>query len=262
MTAKKILNAFSSPIKGINFKDQGNAGFDNCRENIDSHIKTKVLFTKEIASGAVVLGDLNIQGSLSGGNIVGDNLGNHIATQTISGSNFVVRYGGNVGIGTTSPNAKTEIWGGNALVSNWQNFEVLTTDSAAIDKGGTIGLGGAYTGTTKTHFAGIAGRKQNGTAGNYGGYLALYSRAHGGNLSEAVRIDSLENVGIGTTTPTDRLTVSGAGMFRGHIKISGAYGLAFGNVTNNSTPNNSLFVSGANLHFKNSVGSVEKITSF
>ena len=36
---------------------QGGAGFDNPRENIDPFIKTKVISTKEILSGAKVLGD-------------------------------------------------------------------------------------------------------------------------------------------------------------------------------------------------------------
>ena len=47
----------------------GQAGFDNPRENIDPHVKTKVISTQEIASGATVLGDLNVLGTLSGGNI-------------------------------------------------------------------------------------------------------------------------------------------------------------------------------------------------
>ena len=86
---KNLNNLFSTPVRNTNnFTDQGNTGFDNVRENIDPHIKTKTISTKEIASGAKVVGDFEITGTLSGGNVSGDNLGNHIATQTVSGADL------------------------------------------------------------------------------------------------------------------------------------------------------------------------------
>ena len=68
--------------------EKGQAGYDNPRENIDPFIKTQAISTKEILSGAKVVGDFEITGKLSGGNILGDNLGNHTATQTISGADM------------------------------------------------------------------------------------------------------------------------------------------------------------------------------
>lgn len=110
--------------------------------------------------------------------------------------------GGNVGIGTTGPFTGFHVNSANTLTSSYHQALITSNDTAAIDKGGSIGFGGAYTGTTLTQWAGISGRKENVTDGNYAGYLALETRANGGNLTEQLRISSAGNVGIGTATPT------------------------------------------------------------
>jgi hypothetical protein len=109
---------------------------------------------------------------------------------------------GNVGIGTTNPGAKLEINDTNKAINTKGNLFVSTTDALAIDKGGQISLGGVWSGTSQIQFAGIAGRKENATSGNAGGYLQLSTtNSAGGNLTERMRITSAGNVGIGTTSP-------------------------------------------------------------
>jgi hypothetical protein len=86
---------------------------------------------------------------------------------------------------------------------------ISSTDSAAIDKGGVLSLGGSYTGTTDTRFAAIAGLKEDSTDGNYGGYLALYTRPNGGSPLERMHISASGNVGIGCT-PNQKFEVQGS----------------------------------------------------
>ena len=117
---------------------------------------------------------------------------------------------GNVGIGITSPGAKLEINDTNKAINTKGNLFVSTTDALAVDKGGQISLGGVWSGTSQIQFAGIAGRKENATSGNAGGYLQLSTtNSAGGNLTERMRITSAGNVGIGTTTPKAKLDVNG-----------------------------------------------------
>jgi hypothetical protein len=86
---------------------------------------------------------------------------------------------------------------------------ISSTDTAAIDKGGVLSLGGSYTGTSDTRFAAIAGLKEDATDGNYGGYLAIYTRPNGGNPLERMHITASGNVGIGCT-PNQKLEVQGS----------------------------------------------------
>lgn len=116
--ANKQLNRKSSPKKNYQ-TPQGTIGYDNPRENIDPYIRTRVVSTKEILSGARVLGDFEITGTLSGGNIVatGDNLGNHIATQTISGSeNIILNSNKYIGGGETRTRMQFSL-GGTDIIS-------------------------------------------------------------------------------------------------------------------------------------------------
>lgn len=56
----------------------------------------------------------------------------------------------------------------------------------------------------------VRGAKENATDGNYSGYLGFDTRSNGGNLTERMRIDSSGNVGIGTSSPDEKLMVAGA----------------------------------------------------
>lgn len=175
------------------------------------------------------------------------------ATGTTMGSTFAVQAGGNVGIGTTSPSNLLEVAGNSFFSGN-----VTATGTATIN--GHLGLGTAPTGdlfamsgggnNTSSHIysggsgnfayttwgrtgdevefgvsagagqffngtvAGTAVLKQVNTSGN------LMLGIGGGNPS--MTFVNGGNVGIGSTTPSQVLTVTGSGQFSSGLGLGGA----------------------------------------
>jgi hypothetical protein len=139
---------------------------------------------------------------------------------------LVVNGAGNVGIGTTAPNAKLHVIqsgtpisfgadGNNAAMfvegayqsqTDAGNLAVFTNDTLAADKGGSIILGGKYLGSSVTTFGKISSGKDNSTSGEYGGYLAFHTRINNAVPVERLRISSAGFIGIGTSTPTNTIS--------------------------------------------------------
>ena len=95
-----------------------------------------------------------------------------------------------------------------SLTSGTSTLSLASTDTAAINKGGTIQFVGAYNGSTQTIFAQIAGLKENGTSGNYDGYLGFYTRKNGDGVGvERMRLDSAGNLGIGITSSLGKVHI-------------------------------------------------------
>src|SRR4030043_1692957 len=132
---------------------------------------------------------------------------------TLTGSNLCpdsTSYA--VGIGITLPTTKLQIDDTNKAIASRGNLFITTSDAVAIDKGGQISFGGLWsTGSAASPFAAIAGRKENATDGNAAGYLQLSTASSaGGVLAERIRINSLGNVGIGTTLPKNKTDIIGS----------------------------------------------------
>ncbi len=118
---------------------------------------------------------------------------------------------GNIGMGTATPNGPLDIVG--TLYGGLYTLSLYDSAAVAANIGGGIYFGGNYTGTTKTGWAGILGRKDNATDGEYGGYMAFQTRTHGTAPAERMRIGSDGKVGIGTSSwhqPYTKLIVAGA----------------------------------------------------
>lgn len=176
------------------------------------------------------LGSLTLAGAITGATDF-TNTGNTIlgnaSTDTLNVGNggLVKDASGNVGIGLTSSGSRLEVAAaGGSMASVGSVGAILSTDAVAADKGGSLGFGGNYTGSTKTNWAGIAGLKENGNDGQYGGYLALYSRADGAGMVEHMRIGS---AGIITMAALPALSyASDATAAAGGVPVGGLYNTA------------------------------------
>jgi hypothetical protein len=108
---------------------------------------------------------------------------------------------GNVGIGTTAPSSKLEIYNtaqaGHLLLTANDN---PNADATRID----IDFRVANQGHTVGRIASSYDTSANGGSGA----LRFYTRNQG-NLTENVRINNIGSVGIGTTSPDEKLTVKG-----------------------------------------------------
>ena len=120
---------------------------------------------------------------------------------------------GNVGIGTSSPSVKLHVSTSAAGLAEplWLN------NSQAV--GANVGSRLVFTGTSSNNgLAAIDGAFTGATTAD-GGYMAFSTRAvTTGTLTERARIDSSGNVGIGTSSPTARLTLA-SGTNEGAVRV-------------------------------------------
>lgn len=104
---------------------------------------------------------------------------------------------GNVGLSDTSPSQRLEASGN--IRANGGNVQCGPTDASLM------------TALTYTTRLGVVGTFSNTP-------FAVYT-----NSTERVRVDSLGNVGIGTSAPTSKLHVAGAGLFTGQVQATSFY---------------------------------------
>jgi len=128
---------------------------------------------------------------------------------------FMVDRNGQVGIGTDSPDFKTEIVGGAAykqlrlaysVTDNINKYSGLSFEQHDADEEGFLGLGGFSSSSENAVLVG------GGTSTfNAATRISFITAANGTTTtgSERMRIDSSGNVGIGTTSPRHKLSVNG-----------------------------------------------------
>jgi hypothetical protein len=164
------------------------------------------------------------------------------STSSIDNS-AIVESSGLVGIGTTTPATKLDIFRGAVRINTdspslpWDynpTFQTIVGEPSIVLQAGTSGATNTFEGIFFNAFnagsqatrAVIAGR----SGGNFG-ELSFHTQWGGdGTLNERMRITSVGNVGIGTSTPATKLEVVGG------IKISGAgNALAFPDGTTQTT---------------------------
>jgi hypothetical protein len=162
----------------------------------------------------------------------------YINSSDASVNNAVEIYGG-VGIGT-APYGNNLYVGYNTGIYNTTRIQTTTAfpltsrDSRGLidtTAGGGISFWGDASGqgTGQSAFAGIRGLKANSTYVNPLGNLAFYVQTGSSShvidettFREVARFNELGSFGIGTSTPTATLHVSGSGRFNGDLVMSGS----------------------------------------
>jgi hypothetical protein len=150
----------------------------------------------------------------------------YINTTGASQNNALIVENGSVGFGTTSPgsgftsNLFTTL-GLGLRVNNTSNYQITSRDTRQIfntTHGGGISFwgGSAGQGEAASAYAGIRGLKANNTYLNSLGSLAFYIQTGSSQVvdettfKEAARFNELGYFGIGTSTPSSSLHISGA----------------------------------------------------
>ena len=82
-----------------------------------------------------------------------------------------------------------------------------TTTDGAADNGATLRFHG-HDGSSGRYQSSIRGAKENGTSGNYAGYLAFNTRPNGSGMVERMRITSEGAIGVGLDAPVAQLQIN------------------------------------------------------
>lgn len=188
------------------------------------------------------------------------------AQWTTNGNNINNTNSGNVGIGTSSPNALLEI----NKSQNAGTTQILDNGYTTSGNAAFSGLFLKQAGANRFFLGSVNDNNTTQTGG--AGTVQFWNFANGPTLfatnnSERLRIDSAGNVGIGTAAPGDKLVTLGnslVGNITTHTQLYSGYDsqsnvtfeLGYGTATSNITPLSNLVISKNLTSANNALGNI------
>lgn len=173
--------------------------------------------------------DAVIKGGQTGVLTLGTSDANSLTLNTNNSAKMTILSGGNVGIGTLSPDALLDV---SQSVSAGVGGILQVTNPASTVAGNAVEIRLAPSSAHSTRYSAIRAINQD---GNNNIDLQFFTGS-GASITEKVRINSNGNVGIGTTNPTTTLSVS----------TGGSNGIQLGQDTATNANSGRLFFTGNN----------------
>ncbi|NDB81011.1 hypothetical protein EB155_14220, partial [archaeon] len=177
-----------------------------------SNGRNNIIFATQIAKDATII-DRNAIQSYNG------DLG-IFSIGYSDGPALVVKSNGNIGIGTTNPSNKLHVANLN-LINSQQDLLIIESHTAVSEGGNSILFRNRWNNGSYWNMARITAVEQ----GGYGGQLIFQTNVGSGSADdttvEAMRINELGNIGIGTNSPTKKLDVRGSVYIEGNEQNTG-----------------------------------------
>tara|TARA_B100000424_G_scaffold266506_1_gene257757 strand:+ start:369 stop:2033 length:1665 start_codon:yes stop_codon:yes gene_type:complete len=130
---------------------------------------------------------------------------NSMSIGTNHTTRLYINSDGDLGVGTTNPEYPTHIQGSNVLSGGGRATVCVTDNGTAYNStnpGGGITFRGIYNSSgSTTNFGTIQAVKANTSDGDYASDLIFTTRANGGNLTEAMRIDNSNRIILNDGSP-------------------------------------------------------------
>ena len=191
---------------GNTYFNGGNVGIGTSSPSYPFHLSGSGDTVAAVTAGASSIAALNLGNStnLADGGIRYDNSANALIFRASNTERMRIDSSGNVGIGTSSPDAKLVVSKGGSTAAHGDS-DLLVRDSSASGSTAQVQILGGNAAYSNLYFSDTDSYSVGGFQYNHSSNY-LSTRV---NNAEAMRIDSSGNVGIGTSSPNTPLQVSG-----------------------------------------------------